>query len=508
MKYQKISIIVISFFFLPGIFFPRLSWAQQIIDPDFNPNKIIEDGELLNYSSMNLTDIQNFLQNKGSFLANYIVTSTNGVLKSASQIIYDATNNNFDCDGVTLSASPTEAEKSAKCRHITTVNPKLILVLLQKEESLIEDSNPSQTHLDWATGYGCPDSWVCNPYYKGFGKQVNSAALQFLAYMNEPQPYYKKAGQTYIAKDKYSPLKTPAEAISSGNYNDIISSPDMVSVIPQNQATAALYSYTPHIFNGNYNFYQLWNRYFPKISRLYPNGSIIQAQGDPRIWLIENGRKRHFTNWSAFTSRFNPDQVVTVTSSDLDNYPTGDDIKFANYSVVQIPDKTIFLLVDKQKRPFASSEVFKKIGFNPAEIEAASLTDLAGYQTGSTITATSTYITGALLQDNKTGDIYYIQNNTKALVDKILLPIKFSYQKIIKTTAKELNNYATTTPILLNEGTLVRTTSFPTIYLISDGKKRPFADDVVFTGLGYNYDNVIAVSSQFLYNYDKGAPIE
>jgi hypothetical protein len=480
---------------LPFLFKAEESRAQLTIDPNFNPNLIVEDGELLNYGSMNLADIQNFLNNKGSFLANYMTLNTHGDMKSAAEIIYDATHNNYDCDGADLSDQPTEAEKSAKCRHITTVNPKFLLVLLQKEASLIEDPNPTQGRLDWATGYGCPDGWVCNPYYKGFGKQVNSAALQFLAYMNEPNRYNYKAGQTYVISNTIDPYLT------SGN-KDIV-------VTPQNQATAALYNYTPHVFNGNYNVYKLWNRYFPKVSRLYPNSSIIKATGDPKVWLIEDGKKRPFANWSAFISRFRPEQIVTVTTADLDNYPVGEEIKFANYSIVQTSDKkNIYLLVDKEKRPFASLAVFKKFGFNPEEIETATSTDLAGYQTGKSITATSTYVTGALLQDSKTGEIFYVENGLRALVDKSILAIKFPDKKVTKKTTKELNKYATSSPILLNDGTLVRTSTFPTIYLISGGKKRPFADEAAFTKLGYDSNNILTLSPQFLYNYEMGDIIQ
>ncbi len=495
MKSQKVIIIVLILLIsYLGLLWPQLSQAQTSIDPSFNPNRIISNNQLLDYKAMNLNDIENFLISKGSFLTNYTAIDSNGQRSSAARIIYNATHNNYDCDGVTLSASPSKAEKIAKCKHITTVNPKLILVLLQKEQSLIEDTNPPQRHLDWATGYGCPDSWICNPYYKGFGKQVNSAALQFLSYMKNPNYYNYQAGKPYTIYNTINPY--------------LNSNKRSMTVIPENRATAALYDYTPHVFNGNYNFYKLWNRYFPSISRTYPDGSVIKAKNDPRVWLIEGGHKRLFANWSAFISRFSPKQIVQVTKADLNKYPTGNIIKFANYSVVQTPNKKIYLLVDKQKRPFVSEAVFKKIGFNPGEIEVATVADLQSYKTGSSITATSTYVTGALLQDQKTHKIYYVQNGTRALVDKILLPLKFPYQRIIKVSSKKLEAYATTSPILLNEGTLVKTTSFPTVYLISGGKKRPFASEAVFKKLGYNYANVVAVSSQFLYNYNMGKPIK
>ncbi len=490
MKYQKTIIILILF--CVSIFWPQFSHAQQFIDPGFNPNKIIENDKLLDYNSMNLQDIENFLISKGSFLINYTAFNINGQRESAAKIIYDATHNNYDCSGAVFNSSPTIAEKNAQCRRITTVNPKLILTLLQKEQGLIEDTNPSPRRLDWATGYACPDRLVCNPYFKGFGKQVNSAALQFLDYMKHPQHYNYQAGRAYTIYNTRNPY----------------TSRHSMTVIPQNQATAALYDYTPHIFNGNYNFYKIWQRYFPEITRFYPDGSILKVKKDPRIWLIENKQKHLFANWSAFISRFSPRQIVQVSNSVLARYPLGTGIKFANYSVVQTPDKKIFLLVDKKKRPFVSEEVFKKIGFNPGELESATMSDLQDYQTASPITASSSYVTGALLENNKTHKIYYVQNETRALVDKILLPLKFPYQKIIKVSPQKLQQYATTSQILLNEGTLVKTTSFPTVYLISDGKKRPFANPEIFAKLGYNYDNVIAVSSQFLYNYNMGQPIK
>ena len=501
MKPKKILILFLFFLILP-----KISWGQTTIDPDFNPNRILEDNELLESSSMTLSDIQAFLASKNSYLANYRTENAYGTIKTAAEIIYDAAMNNYDCDGVTLSDSPTEAERQEKCRKITTVSPKFLLVLLQKETSLIENSNPSQNHLDWATGYMIFDGMLtCSPYdkcyrYKGFGKQVNSAALQFRAYVNEPNKYAYRAGQTYTFANNYG----------------TISKENMV-VTPENRATAALYNYTPHVFNGNYNVFRLWKRYFgpsvevpvKKIIKNYPDGSLLKIDNEPGIWLIEKGHKRPFLNYSAFISRFKPEQVVSVKAEELAKYEDGSPLKFANYSLVQTPDKQIYLLVDKEKRPFANTDVFKKIGFNQAELEAAANEDLAMYTTGRTITATSTNLTGVLMQDTKTGGVYYVVDGTKApLTDKVLLETKFKGKKITKTTTAKLEKYTTIDPVLLADGTLIKTDSFPTVYLISNGLKRPFADENTLLKLGYNLKNVVTASSKFLYNYGMGEVIK
>lgn len=487
--------------------------AQLNIDPNFNANNIISDAEMMDVYSMSLGDIQNFLQSQGSYLANYQTLNAYGETKTAAQIIYDAVRNNYDCAGANLSDNPTEAERQLKCRTITTVNPKFLLVLLQKEQSLIQNANPTQKALDEATGYGCPTGQSCNPYWKGFGKQVNSAALQFLAYMQNPARYNFKVGHTYIAKDRFSMLKSVAKAVQDGDYNTIVASPGFVNVTIENQATAALYNYTPHVFNGNYNFFRLYKSYFPetnfKFGLIYPDGSLLKMENDAGIWLIENGKKRPFLNYASFISRFNPRQVITTTKQVLDAYPQGENIKFPDYSLVQAPDKTIYLLVGNEKRPFDSLITFRNIGFNLAELEEATMSELAGYTIGKEINANSTYVTGALLQDTKTGGVYYVENGTKApLQDRIFLTTKFKDKQILKATPEILDKYLTVAPVIFNDGTLLKSDTFPVVYLISNGAKRAFASEEIFISLGYKMENILTVPARLLYNYPLGEIIQ
>lgn len=480
---------------------------------EFNPSRIMEDQALLNTKTMTTQEIQDFLASRNSFLANYTTESAYGEMKSAAQIIYDAANNNYDCDSVVLSDCPTEAERKLKCRAITTVNPQFLLVLLQKEQSLIQNPSPKQKALDEATGYGCPTGGYCSPYWKGFGKQVNSAALQFAAYMKEPHRYNFKVGQTYLAKDKFSMLKPLNTAINDGSYNAIVASPGFTAVTIENQATAALYNYTPHVYNGNFNAHRLMNLYFPNSNssvptvtfrRTFPNGSILKTSDKPEVWLIENGQKRHFANWASFISRFHSEQIVTASDEEINYYPSGADIKFANYALVKTPKEKMYLLVNKEKRPFESMATFKKIGFNSEELELASEEELAGYFLGKTITASSKYITGALLQNNKNAEIFYVENDSKHPVDEVLIGTKYVNKVITKVSPKELEAFTLGDPILLDDGSLVMTSNYPRIYLISDGKKRAFITNEIFKTLGYDEKNVIISSSQFLYNYPLG----
>jgi len=480
---KKFTILLFSIAFL---FMSFSVLAEE--ENKFNPNLILSDSELLDATSMNLNDIQTFLAGKGSYLANYKCENYFGEIKTAAQIIYDASRNNYDCEGITLNDKYSRIEVESKCTPITTVNPKFLLVLLQKEMSLITDTSPTQNQLDFATGYGCPDGGNgCSDIWKGFGKQVNSAALQFVDYMDNSHRYTYKAGETYTFTNPYSTI------------NDEIN-----IVTPANQATAALYNYTPHVYNGNYNFFNLWKKYFTRES-LYPNGTLLQAEGEPGVWLIQNGMKRPFLNKSALTSRFDINKIITVNKLELDAYMKGAPIKFPQYSVIRSSKGDLYLLVDNKKRKFSSDEAFRLIGINPEEILDANSEDLTSYIDGQPITEQSTYPTGALLQNNKTGGVYWVIEGEKApILDKIFLSTKFKNKKIIPVSPEELENYIVIDPILFENGELVKSPNAPIVYLLDDGAKRPIADEETFLSLGYKWQNIITVSPKVLYYYDNG----
>lgn len=461
-KNNKLAILFLSLTVIIGL--TKTTQAQDI-RADFDPAYIISDAEILNYNSMTANEIQKFLESKGSYLAAYSVTNPEtGLTETAAETIY------------------------GRCQA-NKISPRFVLVLLQKEQGLTEDPNPSTGALNAATGYGCPDGGGCNTRWQGFWRQVNSATLQFYDYMTSPGDYSFQKGNTYVFKNTYS-------TITNGS----------TVVTPYNTATAALYNYTPHVFNGNYNFYVLWQKYF---SRNYPDGSLLQIKNDKNIWLIQDGRKRLFTSKAVLSSRFDINKVILVEKADLDKFGTSTPIKFPNYSLIRSPRGTVFLLVDDERRGIASQTIFKKFGYNKAEIISANWDDINSYKEGANLTATSTYPSGALLQDKKTGGVYWVYNGKKApLQDKNLLTYKFKGKKIIKATTAELDQYPTTEPILFGNGELLKTASSPAVYLIYEGQKRPFMSSDLLTKLGYKLSNIITVSPQFLANYANGEVIK
>lgn len=439
---KKITALFLIFIFASSAWPFRLLQAE-----DFNPRLVLSDYHFVEAAAMSVVDIQNFLEFKRSPLASYSTLDGLGLNRSAAEII-------------------------SQVAAAYQISPKLLLVTLQKEQSLIEDDSPTAKQFDWAMGYGVCDD--CDPddlaliKFKGFAKQIDQAAKRLRWFFDHPGQYFGVNEESVV---------------------------DNQTLVFGNAATAALYSYTPHI-HGNYLFWQIWNRWF---NQLYPDGSILQAYGQPGVWLIAKGVKRPFLNRGALISRYDPKKIIQVNAAEIAKYETGAPIKFANYSLLRLESGQIFLLVDDRLRLIASEAVFKNIGYNPEEVIAVEATDLAAYQEGETITETSVYPLGALLQDAATGGVYFVEDGFKyPIIAKEILELNYPHYSIQKSDAAELAEYQLGNPVKLKDGLLVKTKTAAEVYRVTAGSKQLIASESDFKKLGYRWTDIKLISQKTL----------
>jgi hypothetical protein len=224
----------------------------------------MDDSVMRASGTMSVADIQAFFVSKGSSLANFsaIEDCASGPRYSTYSSYYSTY---FSC-GNTRSAAQIVYDAA----QAWGINPQTILSTMQKEESLITSPNPTASQLNYAMGYGCPDSSGCAGY-SGFFNQVDWATWQFRADMElgggnsfwgwSPSSYPCNGATQYYDK-----------ALKPGNdvtFIDDYGSPYTHFIIP-NLATAALYCYTPHVypgssreyFSGSYWFVYYYNLWF------------------------------------------------------------------------------------------------------------------------------------------------------------------------------------------------------------------------------------------------------
>ena len=242
-----------------------------------------------NKDAMSVTDIQNFLLSKVS------TCQTNHAAGSGAQgatppwtCLYqyrenpDTHANNIGNPGANPAGSISAAQIIYNAAQTYNISPKVLLVLIQKESSLITDDWPYPWQYRSATGYGCPDGAPCDSAYYGFYNQVTKAAFQYRRYATYPNEYNFKAGQNNNIG--YNPN-------GACGYQ---------TVFIQNQATAGLYNYTPYVPNaaalnnlygtgdgcsayGNRNFWRLYNDWFGSTYGVAYSASFAGQSAYPRV---------------------------------------------------------------------------------------------------------------------------------------------------------------------------------------------------------------------------------
>lgn len=296
LKYVKRSFLVstsLVLLFGSVIFALPINEVSAVSGDSWRPGNIIDDAVFFNKNGMSVTEIQSFLNTMnpacdtwgtekselgGGTRAQYGASRGYPApfvcLKNYMENPNTKENNLLTASGVNGGIGAAQIIKNASDTY--NINPKVLLVTIQKESSMVTDSWPLRVQYDAIMGFDCPDSGPgnsanCNSAYAGFYNQINLAARQFKIYADSPQNYRYKSGQTVNIQfnPNYSCGSTP--------------------VFIENQATAGLYNYTPYQPNqaalnnlyghgdgcsayGNRNFWRMFNEWFGRTTYLY--GSV------------------------------------------------------------------------------------------------------------------------------------------------------------------------------------------------------------------------------------------
>jgi uncharacterized protein with LGFP repeats len=231
--------------------------AQASTGADFRAGNIISDSVFFNANTMSAANIQGFLEAK-------VPTCKGGTcLRDYYQ---DTWTRAADAQCAAYEGRPRERASTIiyKVAQSCGINPMVLLVLLQKESSLVTSTAPTARSYQAATGYACPDTAPCNAEFEGFYNQVYKAAWQYKRYTNNPTSYSYRAGRSqYIGWN-------PNGGCGGSN------------VYIENRATAALYIYTPYQPNA------------AALNNLYGTGDSCSAYGNRNFWRI-------FTDWFGST---------------------------------------------------------------------------------------------------------------------------------------------------------------------------------------------------------------
>ncbi|GMU25515.1 hypothetical protein KJZ71_01735 [Patescibacteria group bacterium] len=460
---------LLSIFLITSIIFPVFPLQAQTVpnsqnglDAAFDPNFVLTDDDVFDSASWSRDRLQEFLLSKGT-LGHYVTADIDGTQKYAADIIIRVANT-------------------------YKVSPKFLVALMQKEQSLIEDPYPTQRQFDWATGFGVCDSCSKDDPaisdFKGFANQLDYAAKQMR------ERYYLRLLMNGQTNTGMSPGRTT-----------II---DGIEITPVNFATAALYTYTPHI-HGNQNLWTIWRRWF---SKKFPNGTVVKGIPSGQVYWIRYGKKKPFASQTVAGTLVDLEKAVEVSDSELAGYEEGPQINFPNYALLRNPAGQIWLIVDDERRHIVNMETFGKFGFNMDEVEDVGDEDLASYAIGNKLTLDDQYPKGQLVQVTGLKAIWYAEGHTKQLIpNPTIWTLYFNGRRPRQITQEQLDSMTTLDPYGFKDGELVKHPESPAVYVMEYGKKRPIPSGDIFEELGWKWSSIETIPTSVLDAVPTGMPI-
>jgi hypothetical protein len=329
---------------------------------DFNAGYIISDNVFTNKSSMSVSQIQTFLDSKvttcdtkGLQLSEYGGSDLNGDGKVQR---WEWGKENYNQTVFVCLKDYIEDDKSAAQIIYDTavefsINPQVLIVLLQKEQALVTDTWPLDIQYRSATGYGCPDTADCDARYYGFKNQVRWSAYMYHAIMTNDLDWYAP----YTLKENY--IQYNPNTSCGGSVVDI-----------KNRATQSLYNYTPYQPNEAVLEWKLGDG--PYVSSAYPG---CGAFGNVNFYT-------YFTEW--FGSTIGVD--IYAIRYDTTTSKNGEQAKIG-FGLSQKPtsDVTLKFYVNSPSNARIVSETTLVIGKETWNIPERNIIQIAGIDNASLV---------------------------------------------------------------------------------------------------------------------------
>lgn len=415
----------------------------------FDPGLIISDSVFFDFGTMSVEQIQAFLNRKvpicnandggPTCLRNYVQDTQAKAAKDGR------------CSALPAKTAQTSAQIIYDIAVACGINPKVLIVLLQKEQGLVQATNPTPYMYRAATGYGCPDSKpeICGKGSKitGLFNQLYRAAGQFQWYGDPRGSFtYLKVGKTISMR--YHPDACKATN-SSGTCTKWVNECGTASFLLQSQATANLYYYSPYAPNAS------------ALKNLYGSGDSCGAYGNRNFW-------RFYSDWFGST--------------------------IGGGFLLKTPNSDTYLIVDNKKYLISDPDLL------------ASLSPLGPVGTVSTPYLNSFTSTGSLtrLVASNTGTLYMIDQGKKYTVATcaVALSLSLDCASAVVLTTNQLAALPTSgaaTPLVVDpDGNR---------YLIQSSTKRQILDEASVTAEKIHLPAKSALALAAFTNLPWGAPI-
>jgi hypothetical protein len=278
-------------------------------------------------------------------------------------------------------------------------------------------------------------------------------------------------------------------------------------------------------FSKSFTFKDLWHRKFlfepiPVNGQPSGLGLVIQvhtlrdgilarAKGTPEVFRIENGEKHHVVSPDAFRLHgFRWEDVEEVEGEELASLPEGEDLDLPEGTPVKGHGSAVFVVSDDGLCPVASPQAFEAVGLHWEDIIPLPDATINARPKCKTIDDPGDLPDGSLVRPRGLPHVYRVDNGVLFHVPspEVFEANHFRWDRIHEISMELANRLPKEGVVGIPEGTLIKG-SGPTVYVVEEGRRRPFRSPEALLGAGFRWNHVRTMSDDAVRSVPEGASL-
>ncbi len=229
--------------------------------------------------------------------------------------------------------------------------------------------------------------------------------------------------------------------------------------------------------------------------KAFPNGNLIKSNTNPKVYYLDNFKKRPIESPAIVESRgLNWNSLIVTSREDIASIPDGEQLKFRDGSLLSNKG-TVYIISNGLRRPIASPAAFLRLGFKWSNIKAVSDAELNLHPLGELVTITSNYPDGVVIKTGG-GKMYLVEDDKRRYIPSpLVFESRFKWNETVDLSlpVAPVYNPSEKGDVTIRDGVLI--SGEGTVWVTENNKKVPIYSPEIFESLGLSWGQVKPAST-------------
>jgi hypothetical protein len=220
----------------------------------------------------------------------------------------------------------------------------------------------------------------------------------------------------------------------------------------------------------------------------FPNGLLIKGTNSPKVYYIDNGKKRPIESPNMFNSQFKWEDLVITTPVEINSIPTGAEMTYRDGSLISSRG-VVYVVSEGKRRQIDSPSTFVQKGYKWSNIVAVSDAELGAHPVGEILRIGDRHPNGSLLLAPD-GKVYVLREGKRRWVPSpLIFEARYRWESIIAVSQEVINSYELGENEYYPDGLLIRG-SGPKVYMMQNNVKQHIWSPEVFESYGLSWSQI------------------